>query len=135
MTELRAAVGRSAYPGRGIILGGSADGLHAVCAYFITGRSVNSRNRVIVREGEGLRTQAHDPAKLTDPSLVIYAPLRVLGRHTIVTNGDQTDTIHDALARGGSFEARNPDGEETGGTLLVEPPAAEIPNPEIPNSK
>jgi len=105
VTELHAAVGRTTYPGRGIILGRSADGGHAVCAYFIMGRSVNSRNRVFVPEGDGIRTQAHDPSKLADPSLVIYPPVRTLGRHTIVTNGDQTDTVYDALARGGTFEA------------------------------
>ncbi len=83
----------NSYPGRGIIIGKSPDGRHAVTAYFIMGRSVNSRNRIFVEDGEGIRTQAFDPAKLTDPSLVIYAPVRVLGNKTIVTNGDQTDTI------------------------------------------
>ena len=84
----------NSYPGRGIIIGKSPDGRHAVTAYFIMGRSVNSRNRIFVEDGEGIRTQAFDPAKLTDPSLVIYAPVRVLGNKTIVTNGDQTDKIH-----------------------------------------
>ena len=84
----------NSYPGRGIIIGKSPDGRHAVTAYFIMGRSVNSRNRIFVEDGEGIRTQAFDPAKLTDPSLVIYAPVRVLGNKTIVTNGDQTDTIY-----------------------------------------
>ena len=92
------------YPGRGIIIGKSADGKHAVTAYFIMGRSVNSRNRVFVEEGEGIRTQAFDPSKLTDPSLIIYAPVRVLGNKTIVTNGDQTDTAYDGMAEGKSFE-------------------------------
>ena len=82
----------NSYPGRGIIIGKSADGTKAVTAYFIMGRSENSRNRVFVEEGEGIRTQAFDPSKLTDPSLIIYAPVRVLGNKTIVTNGDQTDT-------------------------------------------
>ncbi len=94
----------NAYPGRGIVVGRSADGKYAVCAYFIMGRSVNSRNRVFVTEGEGIRTQAFDPAKLSDPSLIIYAPVRVLGDNTIVTNGDQTDTIYDGLAEGKTFE-------------------------------
>ena len=94
----------NAYPGRGIVVGRSADGKYAVCAYFIMGRSVNSRNRVFVTEGEGIRTQAFDPAKLSDPSLIIYAPVRVLGDNTIVTNGDQTDTIYDGLAAGKTFE-------------------------------
>ncbi len=86
----------NSYPGRGIIIGKSADGTKAVTAYFIMGRSENSRNRVFVEEGEGIRTQAFDPSKLTDPSLIIYAPVRVLGNKTIVTNGDQTDTIYEA---------------------------------------
>ena len=79
----------NSYPGRGIIIGRSADGTKAVTAYFIMGRSENSRNRVFVEDGEGIRTQAFDPSKLTDPSLIIYAPVRVLGNKTIVTNGDQ----------------------------------------------
>ena len=92
------------YPGRGIIIGKSADSKYAVTAYFIMGRSVNSRNRVFVEDGEGIRTQAFDPSKLTDPSLIIYAPVRVLGNKTIVTNGDQTDTIFDGLKAGQTFE-------------------------------
>ncbi len=87
----------NAYPGRGIVIGKSADGLHAVTAYFIMGRSVNSRNRVFVAEGDNLRTQAHDPMLLTDPSLVIYYPVRTFEGGMIVTNGDQTDTIYDLL--------------------------------------
>ena len=83
----------NSYPGRGIVIGKSADGKTAVTAYFIMGRSSNSRNRVFVEDGEGIRTQAFDPSKLEDPSLIIYAPVRVLGNKTIVTNGDQTDTI------------------------------------------
>lgn len=94
----------NSYPGRGIIIGRSADGSKAVTAYFIMGRSQNSRNRVFVEEGEGIRTQAFDPSKLTDPSLIIYAPVRVLGNETIVTNGDQTDTIYDGLKEGLTFE-------------------------------
>lgn len=87
----------NAYPGRGIIIGKSADGTKAVAAYFIMGRSENSRNRIFVEDGEGIRTQAYDPSKLTDPSLIIYAPVRVLGNKTIVTNGDQTDTIYEGM--------------------------------------
>lgn len=92
------------YPGRGIVLGKSKDGKKAVCAYFIMGRSENSRNRIFVEEGEGIRTQAFDPAKLVDPSLIIYAPVRVLGNKTIVTNGDQTDTIYEGMDRQMTFE-------------------------------
>ena len=92
------------YPGRGIIIGRSKDGRHAVVAYFIMGRSENSRNRIFVPEGEGIRTQAFDPSKLTDPSLIIYAPVRVLGNWTIVTNGDQTDTIYELMDKGQTFE-------------------------------
>ena len=73
-------------------------------AYFIMGRSENSRNRVFVTEDEGIRTQAYDPSKLTDPSLIIYAPVRVLGKETIVTNGDQTDTVYDGISKGLTFE-------------------------------
>ena len=92
------------YPGRGIVIGRSSDGKYAVTAYFIMGRSVNSRNRVFVTEGEGIRTQAFDPARLSDPSLIIYAPVRVLDQDIIVTNGDQTDTIFDGLQKGLTFE-------------------------------
>ena len=94
----------NAYPGRGIVIGKSEDGKKAVCAYFIMGRSVNSRNRVFVEEGAGIRTQAFDPSKLTDPSLIIYAPVRVLGNKTIVTNGDQTDTIYEGMDKQLTFE-------------------------------
>ena len=94
----------NAYPGRGIIIGKTPDGTKAVTAYFIMGRSENSRNRVFVTEGEGIRTQAYDPSKLTDPSLIIYAPVRVLGNRTIVTNGDQTDTIYDGMDKELTFE-------------------------------
>ena len=92
------------YPGRGILLGKSACGNYGVIAYFIMGRSVNSRNRVFVEQNGGIRTQAFDPAKLADPSLIIYAPVRVLGNRTIVTNGDQTDTVYDYLTQGKTFE-------------------------------
>lgn len=92
------------YHGRGIMIGKSADGKHAVTAYFIMGRSENSRNRVFVEDGEGIRTQAFDPSKMTDPHLIIYAPVRVLGSKTIVTNGDQTDTIYDLMDKQMTFE-------------------------------
>ena len=94
----------NSYPGRGIILGKSPDGTKAAAAYFIMGRSENSRNRIFVEDGEGIRTQAFDPSKLTDPSLIIYAPVRVLGNKTIVTNGDQTDTIYEGMDRQLTFE-------------------------------
>ena len=94
----------NAYPGRGIVIGRSKDGKKAVTAYFIMGRSENSRNRVFVEDGEGIRTQAFDPSKLEDPSLIIYAPVRVLGNKTIVTNGDQTDTIYDGMDKQLTFE-------------------------------
>lgn len=104
MLSLMQELKENAYPGRGIVIGRSADGKKAVTAYFIMGRSSNSRNRVFVTEGEGIRTQAFDPSKLEDPSLIIYAPVRVLGNKTIVTNGDQTDTIYDGLKGGLTFE-------------------------------
>ena len=88
------------YPGRGIVLGMTADGRQSVAAYFIMGRSENSRNRVFALEPDGIRTEAFDPSKLSDPSLIIYHPVRQLGRGLIVTNGDQTDTIRDFLERG-----------------------------------
>lgn len=94
----------NAYPGRGIVIGRSEDGTKGVAAYFIMGRSTNSRNRVFVEEGEGIRTQAFDPAKMEDPSLIIYSPVRVLGNKTIVTNGDQTDTIYEGMDRQMTFE-------------------------------
>ena len=94
----------NSYPGRGIILGKTPDGTKAVAAYFIMGRSENSRNRIFVEEGEGIRTQASDPSKLVDPSLIIYAPVRVLGNKTIVTNGDQTDTIYEGMDKQLTFE-------------------------------
>src|SRR5699024_1035353 len=90
----------NSYPGRGIVIGQTADGKQAVVAYFIMGRSVNSRNRVFAEEPDGIRTQAADPAKMEDPSLIIYHPVRKLGRGLIVTNGDQTDTIRDFLEKG-----------------------------------
>ncbi len=105
MKNLNHLLQANAYPGRGIVLGRSADGASAVIAYFIMGRSENSRNRVFVEKDGGIVTRAFDESKLTDPSLIIYAPVRVLGDATIVTNGDQTDTVYDHLAGGSTFEA------------------------------
>ena len=102
--DLEEKLRHNSYPGRGIIIGKSCNGKYAVTAYFIMGRSENSRNRIFVEDGEGIRTQAFDPSKLTDPSLIIYSPVRVLGNKTIVTNGDQTDTIYDLMKDGKTFE-------------------------------
>ncbi len=104
MISLAQELQNNSYPGRGIILGRSADGISAVAAYFIMGRSENSRNRIFVPDGNGLRTEAYDPSKCTDPSLIIYSPVRVLGNKTIVTNGDQTDTIYDGMDHQFTFE-------------------------------
>lgn len=104
MLSLEQELKNNTYPGRGIVIGTSADGTKAVTAYFIMGRSGNSRNRIFVTEGEGIRTEAFDPSKMEDPSLIIYAPVRVLGDKTIVTNGDQTDTIYEGLAQGRTLE-------------------------------
>ncbi len=103
-TTMQAELTSNSYPGRGIVIGKSADGKYAVTAYFIMGRSENSRNRIFVEDGDGIRTQAYDPSKLTDPSLIIYAPVRVLGNKTIVTNGDQTDTIYEGMDKQLTFE-------------------------------
>ena len=104
MLSIEKELQENSYPGRGIIIGRSKDGTKAVTAYFIMGRSENSRNRIFVEDGEGIRTQAFDPSKLTDPSLIIYAPVRVLGNKTIVTNGDQTDTIYEGMDKQMTFE-------------------------------
>lgn len=98
--DLSALLASNPYPGRGLVLGMTADGKESVAAYFIMGRSVNSRNRVFVEEPDGIRTEAFDPSKLEDPSLIIYHPVREVGRGLIVTNGDQTDTILEFLERG-----------------------------------
>ena len=103
--DLAEKLANNTYPGRGIVLGITPDGKHAVAAYFIMGRSVNSRNRVFVREPDGIRTEAHDPSRMVDPHLIIYHPVREVGRGLIVTNGDQTDTIWEYLSRGESWEA------------------------------
>ena len=104
MLQLTQELQQNSYPGRGIVIGKSADGKQMVIAYFIMGRSENSRNRVFVEENGGIKTQAFDPSKLTDPSLIIYSPVRVIDGKTIVTNGDQTDTIYDFIAKGDTFE-------------------------------
>ena len=122
MLSLEKELKENSYPGRGIVIGRSADGKKAVTAYFIMGRSENSRNRVFVEDGEGIRTQAFDPSKLTDPSLIIYAPVRVLGNKTIVTNGDQTDTIYEGMDHQLTFEQslRSREFEPDGQTTLLE---------------
>jgi len=102
--SLQQQLQENSYPGRGIVIGITPDGKKAITAYFIMGRSSNSRNRVFVTQDEGIRTEAFDPSKLEDPSLIIYAPVRVLGNDTIVTNGDQTDTIYDGMKAGQTFE-------------------------------
>lgn len=102
--KIESELSKNSYPGRGILIGKSADGKKAVIAYFIMGRSENSRNRIFVEDGDGIRTQAFDESKLSDPSLIIYAPVRVLGNKTIVTNGDQTDTIYDLMNNQLTFE-------------------------------
>ena len=104
MLSLANELNSNTYPGRGIVIGKTKDGKKAVTAYFIMGRSNNSRNRVFVEDGEGIRTQAFDPSKLEDPSLIIYAPVKVLGNKTIVTNGDQTDTIYEGMDKQLTFE-------------------------------
>lgn len=104
MADFEKILRETSYPGRGIMIGRTADGAKAVTAYFIMGRSVNSRNRIFVEDGEGIRTEAFDPSKMEDPSLIIYAPVRVYGNKTIVTNGDQTDTIYEGLDRQFTFE-------------------------------
>lgn len=104
MLSLENELKNNSYPGRGIVIGKSPNGAYAVTAYFIMGRSENSRNRVFIEEGKGIRTQAFDPLKLSDPSLIIYSPVRVLGNKTIVTNGDQTDTIYELMDKQQTFE-------------------------------
>ena len=106
IVSLKQELENNSYPGRGIVLGRSENGRYAAAAYFIMGRSANSRNRVFVEEGQGIRTQAFDPSRLEDPSLIIYAPVRVLGNKTIITNGDQTDTIYGGMDRQQSLRGR-----------------------------
>lgn len=102
--DIQKLLSENAYPGRGIILGKSPDGKNAVIAYFIMGRSVNSRNRVFEATADGIRTKAFDESKLSDPHLIIYSPVRVLGNKTIVTNGDQTNTIYAGMDCQQTFE-------------------------------
>ena len=104
LLKLSQVLSSNPYPGRGIVIGRSSDGKYAVTAYFIMGRSENSRNRVFIEDGEGIRTKAFDESKMKDPSLIIYAPVRVLDKFTIVTNGDQTDTVFEKMSGGQSFE-------------------------------
>ena len=103
--NLAEMLANNTYPGRGIVLGVTPDGTKSVAAYFIMGRSVNSRNRIFVQEPDGIRTEAYDPAFMKDPHLIIYHPVRQIGQGLIVTNGDQTDTIWNYLAKGESWEA------------------------------
>lgn len=102
--DIKKLLSENSYPGRGIIIGRTADGKNAAIAYFIMGRSVNSRNRVFVETADGIETKAFDESKLSDPHLIIYAPVRVLGNKTIVTNGDQTDTIYELMDKQQTFE-------------------------------
>lgn len=104
LLDIKTRLQETSYPGRGIILGRTADDAKVMIAYFIMGRSVNSRNRIFELTEDGIRTKAHDDSKMEDPSLIIYHPVRVLGKKTIVTNGDQTDTVRDYLAAGKTFE-------------------------------
>ena len=104
MMNLEKDLQQNTYPGRGIVIGRSKDGKNAMIGYFIMGRSENSRNRIFAQEPDGIRTEAFDPAKLVDPSLIIYHPVRVVGDTTVVTNGDQTDTGADFLKEGKTFE-------------------------------
>ena len=101
---IKKELSENSYPGRGIIIGKSEDGKNAAIAYFIMGRSSNRRNRIFVSDGDGIKTQAFDESKLEDPSLIIYSPVRVLGNKTIVTNGDQTDTIYELMNQQLTFE-------------------------------
>ena len=103
--DLTALLSENTYPGRGIVIGKTADGKHAAIAYFIMGRSENSRNRIFEENEDcGIRTRAYDESKLVDPSLIIYSPVRKLGDDLIVTNGDQTDTVYDFIKEGKTFE-------------------------------
>ncbi|NLV86660.1 MAG: inosine monophosphate cyclohydrolase [Clostridiales bacterium] len=103
-SSLSQLLSENSYPGRGILIGKSENGKNAVCAYFIMGRSENSRNRIFLPQTGGIRTEAFDPAKMTDPSLIIYSPVRTIEKNIIVTNGDQTDTIYEHISSGKSFE-------------------------------
>ena len=104
MFDLKNLLETNSYPGRGIVIGKSADGKNAMIAYFIMGRSENSRNRIFEAFDGGMRTKAFDESKLSDPSLIIYNPYRAIGDNDIITNGDQTDTVYEAMMMGGTFE-------------------------------
>ena len=104
MLNLETYLSGNTYPGRGVLLGRSADNRHAVIAYFIMGRSENSRNRIFEETEDGIRTRAFDESRMTDPSLIIYHPVRKAGSFTVVTNGDQTDTVAGYLKAGRTFE-------------------------------
>ncbi len=104
LIDLKNELSGNSYPGRGIVIGLTPNGKNAAIAYFTMGRSVNSRNRVFIDNGDDLKNEAFDPSKLVDPSLIIYSPVRVINKYTIVTNGDQTDTIYDFIKNGDSFE-------------------------------
>lgn len=104
LLNIKTELENNSYPGRGIIIGKSVDDENAVIAYFIMGRSENSRNRIFEELDGGIRTKAFDESKMVDPSLIIYAPVRVIGNKTIVTNGDQTDTIYEYINEGKTFE-------------------------------
>ena len=127
--DLATLLAGNPYPGRGIVIGKTADGAKSVVAYFIMGRSENSRNRVFVKEPDGIRTEAHDPAKLADPSLIIYHPVRQVGRGLIVTNGDQTDTIREFIEKGLTFEQalRTREFEPDGPNWTPASPACSLP--------
>ena len=105
MVSIGEVLSAKTYPGRGIVVGKSKDGKKAMTAYFIMGRSENSRNRIFVEEGEGIRTEAFDETKLSDPSLIIYSPVKVIEKKTIITNGDQTDTVYDYMTAGKCFNS------------------------------
>ena len=104
LLDIKTRLQETSYPGRGIIIGRTPDNAKVMIGYFIMGRSVNSRNRIFEITEDGIRTKAYDDSKMEDPSLIIYHPVRVLGKETIVTNGDQTDTVRDYLAAGKTFE-------------------------------
>ena len=105
MMDIGNLLKENTYPGRGIVVGRTPDGKRAAIGYFIMGRSINSSNRVFVAQPDGgIITKAFDESKMVDPSLIIYSPVRVLGNTTIVTNGDQTDTIYEGLEKGLTFE-------------------------------
>ena len=105
LSDIGESIKDNSYVGRGIVIGKSADGKKAVFAYFIMGRSENSRNRIFREEGDDVTIYPYDESKVEDPSLIIYSPVRTLEHCTVVTNGDQTDTVRDHLLKGSTFEA------------------------------